>query len=142
MIGARPPMGRREGYYLASQGKAATLRRMEPTDPHLTQLRRGVVQHCVLALLDIEPHYSFDLVTALSAHQPLVTSEGTIYPLLSRLRRQGLVSTSMRDSDVGPPRRYYELTDAGREQLAAFRRDWVAFRKAADTVLATEETPR
>lgn len=112
---------------------------MEPDGPDLAQLRRGVVQHCVLALLEHEPRYSYDLVTALGEHAPLVTSEGTIYPLLSRLRRQGLVSTSMRDSDVGPPRRYYNLTDAGRQHLAAFRGVWIAFRDATDAVLATEE---
>lgn len=115
---------------------------MEPDGPDLAQLRRGVVQHCVLALLAHEPRYSYDLVTELGEHAPLVTSEGTIYPLLSRLRKQGLVTTSMRDSELGPPRRYYELTDAGRARLAAFRRTWVAFRDATDTVLSTQEPPR
>jgi PadR family transcriptional regulator PadR len=115
---------------------------MEATDHDLTQLRRGVVQHCVLALLEREPRYSYDLVSELGEHPPLVTSEGTIYPLLSRLRKQGLVKTSMRDSEVGPPRRYYELTAAGRGQLQAFRAVWVEFRGATDTVLSTQEPPR
>lgn len=114
---------------------------MEADGPELTQLRRGVVQHCVLALLADEPRYSYDLVTALGEHAPLVTSEGTIYPLLSRLRKQGLVATSMQESDVGPPRRYYELTDAGRRQLDSFRAVWVAFRDATDAVLAEQEPP-
>ncbi len=117
---------------------------MEAPSTDLTQLRRGVVQHCVLALLETAPRYSYDLVTALGAHAPLVTSEGTIYPLLSRLRREGLVSTFLQDSDAGPPRRYYELTAAGRARLAAFRIDWTAFRHATDVVLATQaptETP-
>lgn len=112
---------------------------MEATSTDLTQLRRGVVQHCVLALLAGEAQYSYDLVTALGAHPPLVTSEGTIYPLLSRLRRDGLVTTFLQDSDAGPPRRYYELTPLGRQRLAAFRTDWVAFRHATDAVLGTEE---
>lgn len=111
---------------------------MEVTGTDLTQLRRGVVQHCVLALLEVEPRYSYDLVTALGDHAPLVTSEGTIYPLLSRLRRDGLVTTFLQDSDAGPPRRYYELTLAGRQRLAAFRTDWVAFRHATNAVLGTE----
>ncbi len=124
-----------------SQG-TGTLSHMEPNDHDLVQLRRGVVQHCVLALLDQEPRYSYDLVTQLGEHPPLVTSEGTIYPLLSRLRKQGLVTTAMRESDVGPPRRYYELTAAGRERLAAFRETWVGFRVATDTLLDTlEQTP-
>lgn len=112
---------------------------MELDGPDLAQLRRGVVEHCVLALLEDEPRYSYDLVTALGEHPPLVTSEGTIYPLLSRLRRQGLVATSTRQSDAGPPRRYYELTPTGRRQLAAFRSAWVVFRDATDIVLSIEE---
>lgn len=112
---------------------------MEADGHHLTQLRRGVVQHCVLALLEVDPRYSYDLVTALGEHVPLVTSEGTIYPLLSRLRKQGLVTTSMRESEVGPPRRYYQLTAAGRQQLDDFRAVWVAFRDATDAVLAPQE---
>ena len=112
---------------------------IDPDNPDLTQLRRGVLQHCVLALLAGEPRYSYDLVTALGAFPPLVTSEGTIYPLLSRLRRDGLVTTTMRESEVGPPRRYYELTAAGRERLDGFRTVWAAFRAATDTVLDTED---
>lgn len=112
---------------------------MELDGPDLAQLRRGVVQHCVLALLDEEPLYSYDLVTALAEHPPLVTSEGTIYPLLSRLRRDGLVTTQMREGDAGPPRRYYELTHEGRHRLAAFRTVWVAFRAATDAVLHTQD---
>lgn len=109
------------------------------TGVDLTQLRRGVVEHCVLALLDDGPHYSYDLVTALGEHPPLVTSEGTIYPLLSRLRRDGLVRSSLRDSTIGPPRRYYELTDLGRDQLTAFRLGWASFRDATDHLLDTKD---
>lgn len=115
------------------------MRCMAPDEPDLTQLRRGVLLHCVLALLEAEPRYSYDLVTALGEHEPLVTSEGTIYPMLSRLRRDGLVTTYMRESDVGPPRRYYELTDLGRRRLATFRTVWAQFRAATDTVLSTQE---
>ncbi|WP_238444324.1 PadR family transcriptional regulator [Salsipaludibacter albus] len=103
----------------------------------MTELRRGVVEHCVLALLEHRPQYAYDLVTALGRHAPLVTSEGTIYPLLSRLRRAGTVTTFLRESDVGPPRRYYELTADGRKALAEFRTDWVTFRDATDTILET-----
>lgn len=95
------------------------------------------MQHCVLALLDAQPQYSYDLVTALGQHDSLVTSEGTIYPLLSRLRKQGLVATFLQDSDAGPPRRYYDLTPSGRAQLAAFRVAWRDFTAATDQVLGT-----
>ena len=65
----------------------------------------------------------------------LVTSEGTIYPLLARLRRDGLVETTWRESESGPPRRYYRLTDSGRRALNAFVVDWERFRDSVDAVL-------
>lgn len=61
-----------------------------------------------------------------------VTSEGTIYPLLSRLRRDGLVATTWRESTHGPPRRYYRATDTGRAALFEFGREWDRFRDAVD----------
>jgi PadR family transcriptional regulator PadR len=74
-------------------------------DALLTQMRRGTLQYCVLALLDEEERYGFDLVRALADVDGMVTSEGTIYPLLSRLRRDGLVESSWQESPTGPPRR-------------------------------------
>jgi PadR family transcriptional regulator PadR len=62
----------------------------------------------------------------------LVTSEGTIYPLLSRLRRDGLVESTWQESPSGPPRRYYRLTAAGRGALEGFRIEWRRFRDAVD----------
>jgi Transcriptional regulator PadR-like family len=67
----------------------------------------------VLALLRDQPRYGFDLVRSLAQANGLVTSEGTIYPLLGRLRRDGLVTTTWHESPSGPPRRYYQLTDEG-----------------------------
>jgi len=101
-------------------------------DALLAQMRRGTLQYCVLALLRHEEHYAFDLVRALAGVDGMVTSEGTIYPLLSRLRRDGLVESEWRESAVGPPRRYYRLTDHGRAALDAFAREWSRFRSAVD----------
>jgi PadR family transcriptional regulator PadR len=103
----------------------------------LTELRRGVLEHCVLAVLRNEESYGFDIVRALSVAGELVTSEGTIYPLLSRLRRDRLVTTAWRESAAGPPRRYYQITDAGRRALDAFTADWTRFRDAVDALLGT-----
>ena len=64
-------------------------------------MRRGTLQYCVLALLDGEERYGFDLVRALAEVDGMVTSEGTIYPLLSRLRRDGLVESAWRESPEG-----------------------------------------
>ena len=101
-------------------------------DALLAQMRRGTLQYCVLSLLAEEERYGFDLVRGLAEMDGMVTSEGTIYPLLSRLRRDGLVESSWRESPSGPPRRYYRLTDAGRSALEAFRLEWGRFRDAVD----------
>jgi PadR family transcriptional regulator PadR len=101
----------------------------------LTELRRGVLEHCVLAVVRDEESYAFDIVRQLASAGELVTSEGTIYPLLSRLRRDHLVTTTWRESDAGPPRRYYRITDEGRRALDAFAGEWAHFREAVDAVL-------
>ena len=101
-------------------------------DALLAQMRKGTLQYCVLALLADEERYGFDLVRSLAETDGMVTSEGTIYPLLSRLRRDGLVETTWRESTSGPPRRYYKLTAAGRAALAAFKDEWGRFRNAVD----------
>jgi len=101
----------------------------------LTELSRGVVEHCVLAIICNDESYAFDIVRVLG-QRGLVTSEGTIYPLLARLRRDGLVATTWRESDAGPPRRYYRVTEAGRRLLDAVAADWTGFREAVDALLA------
>jgi PadR family transcriptional regulator, regulatory protein PadR len=114
---------------------------MEPgATKALSQLRRGVLEYCVLSLLVDEELYGFDLVRRLAEVDGMVTSEGTIYPLLSRLRREGWVSTKWVESDAGPPRRYYTLTDSGRRALAAFADDWRRFRDAVDQLLPGDAT--
>lgn len=104
----------------------------------LTQLRRGVLEHCVLALLEHEERYGYDLVTELS-EAGLVASEGTIYPLLSRLRKDALVQTSWRESPAGPPRRYYSLTREGHRALAEFRPSWDELKLSVDDILQREK---
>ena len=101
-----------------------------------TELRRGVAEYCVLAVLRDAESYAFDIVRVLARAGGLVTSEGTIYPLLARLRRDDLVTTTWRESDAGPPRRYYRITAGGRAALDAFVADWTRFRVAVDAVLA------
>jgi len=100
-----------------------------------TQLRRGTLEYCVLALLQGEERYGFDLVKELGEIDGMVTTEGTIYPLLARLRREGLVETSWRESESGPPRRYYRSTPSGAQALADFTADWDRFRTSVDAIL-------
>src|SRR5205809_1124570 len=107
-------------------------------DALLAQMRRGTLQYCVLALLAEGERYGFELVRALAEVDGMVTSEGTIYPLLARLRRDGLVEPSWRESPAGPPRRYYHLTGAGETALEGFAREWSRFRSAVDQFIDTD----
>jgi PadR family transcriptional regulator, regulatory protein PadR len=101
-------------------------------------LRRGTLEFCVLALLSDRARYGVELVRELGTAEALTTSEGTLYPMLSRLRRSGWVTTDWRESPAGPPRRYYALTRDGRTALAHFRTEWAAFRDAVDRIVGTE----
>ena len=104
-------------------------------EAQLTQMRRGAIEYCVLALLRDRERYGFELVRELSAADGLVTSEGTVYPLLTRLRREGLVETTWQESNQGPPRRYYSITREGNQSLESFVDQWTRFRSAVDRML-------
>ena len=93
------------------------------------------MEYCVLSLIEPEPRYGFEITQLLGREGILLMTEGTVYPLLGRLRTEGLVTTEWRESNSGPPRRYYKLTASGRRALADFRQEWVQFRKAVDGVL-------
>ena len=104
----------------------------------VTQMRRGALEYCVLALLEEREMYGLELVRTLSDVDGMVLSEGTVYPLLSRLRKEDLVDTAWQESSSGPPRRYYRLTIKGRHALAEFMTEWRRFRDAVDSLLARE----
>jgi len=108
---------------------------MAPRDAPISQLRRGVIEYCVMALLREDELYAFDLVRSLAQTDGLLTTEGTLYPLLGRLRREGVVETSWRESPNGPPRRYYRLTASGHAALATFTSEWERFRTSVDELL-------
>ncbi len=100
----------------------------------MTNLRRGALEYCILALLREGERYGLDIARELTGRS-LLASEGTLYPLLSRLRKGGLVATSWRESDAGPPRRYYSLTPDGQRAVNVFEATWVPFRSGVDAVL-------
>lgn len=101
----------------------------------LSQMRRGTLEYCVLAVLRDGERYGFDLVKSLSEVDGMVTSEGTIYPLLTRLRKDGLVASSWEESPKGPPRRYYRITPKGERALEGFVQEWQRFRTAVDGLM-------
>jgi PadR family transcriptional regulator, regulatory protein PadR len=102
-------------------------------EPLQVQLRKGVLEMCVLALLSREDGYAYDIAARLS--ELIGMGEGTIYPLMRRLQTDGLVKTYLRESDSGPPRRYYRLTPAGRTTLAAQMAEWNGFTAAVANIL-------
>lgn len=101
----------------------------------LTELRRGVLGPCVLALLELRPRFGLELVRDLADSGGLLTSDGTVYPLLNRLRDAGLVTSQWQADEGERARRYYSITEAGQQSLAAFRDEWAQFSKTVGDVL-------
>jgi len=91
-----------------------------------TQLRKGLLELCLLNLLTRGECYGYDLVQSLKRMAVLRIREGTVYPILARLEDEGLVVSQMRPSPAGPPRKYFRLTDAGHRHVAAINEHWDA----------------
>jgi len=109
---------------------------MVPSDDAiLTHLRRGALEYCVLAMLREQELYGLDIARRLTVDGILMSGEGTLYPLLARLRKAGLVDTQWQESVEGPPRRYYSLTHRGRDAVVAFRVAWGDFKTSVDTIM-------
>ena len=87
----------------------------EDRDRRVTQLRKGILELAVMGVLYHERHYGYSLIRVLSENSSISLKEGTIYPILGRLDRDGLVRSEWVESDQGPPRKYYELTRSGRQ---------------------------
>jgi PadR family transcriptional regulator PadR len=113
---------------------------IQESDGRLSQLRKGVVELAILALLQRGEVYGGEIVERLSAYPGLAISTGTVYPLLSRLKKAGLIGSSWRESPVGPPRKYYRLTAAGRADLEAMSRAWDGVTDAMDALLEKRKT--
>jgi PadR family transcriptional regulator PadR len=92
----------------------------------------------VLALLEVRPRFGLEIVRELDAAGGLLTSDGTVYPLLSRLRDAGLVTSEWQDRPGQRARRYYFITDDGRKHLAAFRAEWAEFNATVNSVLGSD----
>ena len=109
---------------------------MADTEEWNSQIRRGLLELCVLALLEQSPDYGYEIVTRLSEASQLAAGEGTVYPLLRRLRKLGWLDTFWQESATGPPRQYYELTETGRDRLAALKREWHSISRSMDAIVA------
>lgn len=90
---------------------------------------------CLLSLIDEEASYGYEMVNKLRERGLGLASEGSIYPLLSRLQKQGIIEGYLVQSPAGPARKYYRMSEDGREILDQWRKEWRAFSAAVDTVL-------
>ncbi len=103
------------------------------TENTKAQMRKGVLEYCILLVLNSEPLYAINIIKDLKDAKMIVV-EGTLYPLLTRLKNDGLLSYRWEESTQGPPRKYYELTENGKSFLNELEISWSDLVKAVNTV--------
>lgn len=101
------------------------------------QFKKGVLELCVLALLAQKDRYGYELVNEISKN--IAISEGTIYPLLKRLKDEGFFTTYLQESQEGPPRKYYQLTQLGKETKENLSREWFSFVEGVNKIIRGDE---
>lgn len=101
-----------------------------------TQFKKGVLELCVLVLLDRKDCYGYEMVDEISKN--ISISEGTIYPLLKRLKKEELVISYLKESQDGPPRKYYQITDLGKEKKENLVAEWNDFSAGVNILLHFE----
>ncbi|MFT5722900.1 MAG: PadR family transcriptional regulator PadR [Bacteroidia bacterium] len=87
------------------------------------QMRKGILEYCVLAIISSEEIYASDIIGKLKAAKLLIV-EGTLYPLLTRLKNAGFLTYNWKESDQGPPRKYYSITSDGKDFLTELDKTW------------------
>ena len=97
------------------------------------QLKKGVLELCVLALLSRQDSYAYEIASRLA--EGIDMGEGTIYPLMRRMQTDGLVDTYLVESSSGPPRKYFKLTEAGKQSFVSQKAEWAAFSRAVEAIL-------
>ena len=109
-----------------------------------SQMLKGTLEGCILGILSQKETYGYEISSQLAAYGFGTIPEGTIYPLLLRLEKNGAVQAQLRPSELGPQRKYYALTERGREELAAFMGSYAELTQAVNRLLADtrkEESP-
>ncbi|WP_158370240.1 PadR family transcriptional regulator [Cellulosimicrobium cellulans] len=104
-------------------------------NPRTAQLRKGVLELAILAVLSREECYSLGIIDRLGAHPALTATPGTVYPLLARLEKAGLVGSRWGEAVGGPPRKYYWLTPDGRSWLSEGSAAWSDLGRAMAEIL-------
>jgi len=103
------------------------LSELEPSDKWEAQMRKGCLEMAVLASFWHGKLYGLEVLRVLEQDSSLVLAEGTIYPILNRLRAEGLVQSEWVEAEAGHPRKYYQLTSAGRDRANAMAETWTQF---------------
>ena len=103
-----------------------------------TQLLHGVLDMCLMSIIDEEASYGYEMVRKLRSRGLDLASEGSIYPLLSRLQKSGMIESYLVQSSEGPARKYYRMTERGQDSLSQWKEDWSGFRDSVDSVLDGE----
>ncbi len=101
------------------------------------QFKKGVLELCVLSILTRKDCYGYELVNDISKN--IAISEGTIYPLLRRLTKEGLFKTYLKESNEGPPRKYYTLTEEGLKAKNQLTTEWFCFVEGVNNVIRGED---
>jgi PadR family transcriptional regulator PadR len=114
-----------------------TRRELESTDPWASQVRKGVLELAVLAALERERQYGLELIRTLQTVADLRISESTLYPLLNRLREDGLLVAEWIEAEAGHPRKYYQLTAQGRRVARDRLQYWRALGRALDPLFSS-----
>lgn len=97
------------------------------------QMRKGVLEYCILSIIKQREVYASEILDTLK-HAQLLVVEGTLYPLLTRLKNSGLLSYSWKESTEGPPRKYYQLTEAGNLFLEELSKSWETLVETVQTI--------
>lgn len=100
-----------------------------------SQMRKGYLEYCILLTISNKPMYVSDIITELKEAR-LIVVEGTLYPLLSRLKSMGILTYQWQESTQGPPRKYYELTEAGHQFLSELEEGWEELSQAVNHLKA------
>ncbi len=103
------------------------------------QMRKGVLELCILSILSNQEAYPSDIIEKLKQGE-LIVVEGTLYPLLSRLKNAGLLSYNWRESTSGPPRKYFQITNTGRDFLLDLNQTWGDLVSAVTITTQNEKT--
>ena len=112
---------------------SSTIRRIMKIENFKAQMRKGILEYCILLVMDAKPMYASDIIDKLKQSEMIVV-EGTLYPLLTRLKNEGLLTYKWEESNQGPPRKYYTLTEAGRDFLHEMENSWHELVTAVNTI--------